>query len=272
MTDHSQGISNVWRDHRDMQQEFLRGIIRVIRHQMHEESVEQQANYLERMGAFFVPSGEYLIERFGKSIQEPGNGIFIQNDVCTLAERLAFPMRFANGTVPAFIGYSNKPDDWPDDVFFPKYVYPGKYVLEKGRWLFIEPDEMRRAIEEQYICVVDGLFDKITLQTLGINAVSLGGSMLTSWHKHYLSFIGKIIVIADNDKAGRNLYNSCRYAFKNVVEIRQPYTGDIDNFLKTDERIEVFKECFQEMRNEGFLISKEIRNGRQWGEEATKVF
>ncbi len=259
MADYTYGIQNVWKEDIDFQTEALSGIVKHIRRVDNPEICKLQFEYLKNIGAFYVPRGEYLIDRFGEDITDIQKGIFTAYGMCFLQERLAIPMRLADGTVTGFVGYSNKPSDWPEEQAFIKYGYPPKVAFAKGRYFFIEPDELERALTEQYICIVDGLFDKMMLQCLGINAVSLCGSALTEWHIMYLKFIKHVIVVGDNDLAGRKLYNICKWKLNNVVEIRQPYTGDIDDYLKTPERIAEFQRVFAEMKSEDFLISKEIK-------------
>lgn len=258
MTDLTYGIQSIWHQDHDLQVACLDAIVKDIRHIQDEEIQKLQAAYLERIGAFYVFKGEYLVDHFGSSITDPRYGAFSQFKTCYLHERLALPLRFADGSVVGFVGYSNKPADWPEDKAWVKYFYPGSETFSKGRYMFIEPDEIRKAIQEQYICIVDGLFDKIILQCLGINAVSLCGSSLTDWHQRYLNFVKYKIVIADNDIAGRKLFNACRWRLSNVVEIRQPETNDIDDYLKTPQRLARFLQVFNEMQQEGFTNSKEL--------------
>lgn len=258
MADLRYGVASVWDTDHDVQRACLEAVVSDIRHIEDPEIQKLQADYLERLGAFYVFSGEYLIQHFGKSIMDLRQGIFSPFNTCYLHRRLAIPIRFADGTVIGFIGYSNKPKDWPADRAWIKYSYPGSQVFSKGRYFFIEPDEIKKAIQDQYVCIVDGLFDKIILQCLGINAVSLCGSSLTDWHVRYLSLIKHKIVVADNDVAGRKLFNLCKWKMDNVVEIRQPYTGDIDDFLKSQDHLAAFLKVFSEMQDEGFIIPKEV--------------
>lgn len=264
MQDLDFGIKEIWKTHGDFQAEALQTIVQHIRHVSDPQIHRMLVEYLTNLGAFYVPRGEMLVEAYGSSITDPRNGMFSAMGTCFLQERLAIPLRFANGVVGGFVGYSNKPADWPEDMAYIKYNYPPKIAFNKGRYMFLEPNEFEKAISDEYICIVDGLFDKMLLQCLGVNACSLCGSALTDWHMHYLSFIKHKIVIADNDEAGRKLYNICRWRLDNVVELRQPYTGDIDDFLKTQERIENFLATFKEMQSEGFLLSKELKEPKKF--------
>lgn len=266
------GLANLWEHDEEFQLTALHGIVKHVRRVDDPAIEEMQVNYLRGLGAFYVPDNQYMKRYFGKDITSPSYGIYSVTYHCYLSERLAIPMRLMDEKVAGFIGYSNKPAGWPADTAWIKYRYPGKEVMAKDRYMFIEPHEYKKALEEKYICIVDGLFDKMILQALGINAVSLCGSALTSWHKFYLSFIPHKIVIGDNDMAGRKLFISCRAALANCVEIRQPYTGDIDDFLKDQSRIEVLLRTIEDMKSEGFLLSKTLKEVRKKPSGRTEHF
>lgn len=254
--DMSYGIRNIWKTDFEFQSDVLHGILKNIRNISDPLVSERHFNYLKNMGAFYVHSDSYISDNFGDAIKEPKYGIYNSEGQCYLAGRLAIPLLYFDGTVRGFVGYAKKPEDHsPEDVFI-KYLYPHKYAFDKGRYFFMTPEEFEKAVNDQYICIVDGIFDKIILQCLGINAVSLCGSSLTIWHQRYLSFIKHKIVVADNDIAGRRLSRFCRSILENCVEIIQTSTGDIDSLLRTENDIKNFNKVFNEMKSEGFLISK----------------
>lgn len=257
--DFTPSIMDVWERDGEFQNDAMQGIVQNIRKVTDPSIGQLQVDYLKNLGAFYVPTNNYMKEYFGPDITNREYGIYNITFRCNLLERLAIPIRFMNGRVVGFIGYSSKPTDWPADKSWIKYLYPSSDVLRKERYFFIEPQEYRKALADDYICIVDGLFDKMILQALGVNAVSLCGSALTVWHRYYLSFIKHKIVIGDNDQAGRKLFATCRSALSGCVEIRQPYTNDIDDFLKEESRIKVLLDTISEMKSEGFLISKTLK-------------
>lgn len=248
----------LWAQEEEYQTSVLQGIISNIRHIQDPEILKLHFDYLKTQGAFYIHNHDYMPQFFGDAIREPKYGVYNFENHCNLAGRLAIPIRLFDGTVRGFIGYSNKPADHnPDDVFI-KYLYPPKSAFYKGRYFYITASEYIKAVHDGYICIVDGIFDKIILQCLGVNAVSLCGSSLTEWHKRYLSFIKHKIVIADNDLAGRNFSHYCRYALENCIELIQPEKNDIDEFLRDDTAVSHFLAQFKEMQSEGFLISRQL--------------
>lgn len=256
--DLSYGIKSVWEHDRDYQIACLQGILGTIRNIGNDEILSLHLEYLTNLGAFFVHNDEYIAENFGEHIKEPKFGIYNSEGRCFLTGRLAIPLTMFDDSVRVFVGYSKKPEELSSDEIFVKYLYPPKYAFNKSRYMFITPEEYLRALREQYICIVDGLFDKIILQCLGINAVSLCGSSLTTWHKYYLSFIKHKIVVADNDIAGRHLASYCKRTLQNCIELIQSDTGDIDSYIRSGEHLQNIKNAIEEMKNEGFLISKKL--------------
>lgn len=256
--DYTTGIHNLWKDEEEYQTTVLEGIIKNIRHIENPDILKLHFDYLKTQGAFFVHNDDYMAKYFGDSIRDRKYGVYSFNDRCNLAGRLAIPIRLFDGTVRGFIGYSNKPHDYAPDEVFIKYLYPPKDAFYKGRFFYITAEEYMKAVHDGYVCIVDGIFDKIILQCLGINAVSLCGSSLTEWHIRYLSFINHKIVIADNDAAGRRFSSYCRYALENCIEIIQPETNDIDEFLRDDKAVNSFCRQFEEMKAEGFILSRQL--------------
>jgi DNA primase len=185
-------------------------------------------------------------------------GIYV-GEMCKLTYRLAMPVRLLDDTIVGFIGYTDKDDFNENNESFIKYLYPPKYVLKKSKYMYVTRQEFKKAIEEDYICIVDGLFDQKALEACGINAVSLCGSALTGEHKLYLDAIKHKIIIADNDSAGRKLASDIKAVWPTAVEIYQTQTKDIDAFLRIASRMTVLKNTIELMNQEGFILSHQLK-------------
>lgn len=248
------GIKHIYDTEYEFQRSVIRAILKEVRHIEDEEILEATLTNLMDSGAFYVIDDEYMIKHFGKDITDSKYGIYY-SDVCKYALRLVLPMVLFDGTIGGLIGYTNKNDIDEEDNSFIKYLYPNKIVLNKKRFLYIKPEEYRKAYEEQYICIVDGLFDQHALTINGYNACSLCGSAVTEYHKLYLTPIKHIIIIADNDPAGRKFAKSLKSIFPNSIEILQKTTSDIDDFLKTKEAIKRFDDLMQLIKSENFMVN-----------------
>lgn len=257
-TDFSYGVKEIWDTDPDFQTDCIKGIVKNIRGVKDDVVAQMHTNYLIDQGAFYVHNHEYMKKHFGQYVADSKYGVYDTFGRCSLAGRLAIPIRMFDGSVQGFIGYSSRPEDYsPEDVFI-KYLYPPKYAFTKSRYFYMSAEEYKKAVLDGYVCIVDGIFDKIILQCMGINAVSLCGSALTIWHRRYLSFIKHKIVVADNDSAGRKLASFCKYSLENCVELIQASAGDVDSFIRTEKDLKRFKEVFAEMQREGFVISKSL--------------
>lgn len=248
------GIEHIYNTDYDFQYRVIKAILKEVRHIEDNDILEATLTNLMKSGAFYVIDDKYMITHFGQSITDSKYGIYY-NDICKYALRLVLPMILFDGTIGGLIGYTNKNDIDPEDNSFIKYLYPNRIVLNKKRYLYIKPEEYRKAYEEQYICIVDGLFDQHALEINGYNACSLCGSAVTEYHKLYLTPIKHIVIIADNDPAGRKFANSIRKMFPRSIEILQKNTSDIDDFLKTKQDIKKFNDLMCLIKSENFTVN-----------------
>lgn len=90
-----------------------------------------------------------------------------------------------------------------------------------------------KAIEDEYLIVVDGLFDAISLSYFGYNVASFMGSTVTPERIMQLRFIKNVLVASDNDKAGMTLYGDLKKVLNNVEFLPHAKTKDIDELLKS---------------------------------------
>lgn len=261
--DFTTGLNTIWTEDKKFQTECLDGILSGIRG-LTGEPKDRLLQYMIQDQMFYVPNDIYMSEIFGEEITNFKYGIYTDG-MCKLCYRLAMPMRLLDNTIIGFIGYTNKDDFNEDSEYFIKYLYPPKYLIQKSRYIYITRDEFLKAIEEEYICIVDGLFDQKALEANGINALSLCGSDLTEYHKLYLNSIKHKVIIADNDEAGRKLAKVIKKVYPDSVEIYQGKTKDIDSYMKTVERIEDIKNTINSMKKEGFLISHKLNTGKLGG-------
>lgn len=263
--DYTRGIETIWTEDEEFQTLMLNGILENIRG-LTGEPKRRLFEYIKQDGMFYVPNDVYMHEIFGEEILGFKNGIYI-DDVCKLCYRVAMPMRLLDDTVIGFIGYSDRDDFNADSESFIKYLYPPKYLIQKSRYVYITRSEFSKALEENYICIVDGLFDQKALCANGINAISLCGSSITEYHKVYLNSIKHKVIIADNDEAGRKLARDIKRIYPNSVEIYQDSAKDIDGYLKTMSRINEIQSVISAMKQEGFLISHKLPSKRLGGDD-----
>lgn len=135
-----------------------------------------------------------------------------RGNTCVFNKRLVIPIRGFDDIVYGFVGYDNGNEltSEEDKINFVPYLYLNETVFKKEKYCFITREEYLLALQQQYICIVDGVFDKISLTAMGLPAVSLLGSNLSKYHREYLRYIPNWIVFSDNDLAGHKLYSVCK--------------------------------------------------------------
>lgn len=254
------GIKKIWTEDIEYQTAALNGILEHIRG-VQGDARDRLFEYMKSDGMFYVPSDIYMSEIFGDTIMEFNNGLYI-GEACKLCFRLAMPVRLLDNTIVGFIGYSNQDDFNEDNPAFVKYLYPPKYILQKSRYMYITRTEFEKALAEDYICIVDGLFDQKALAANGVNAVSLCGSAVTEYHKLYLDTIKHKVIIADNDAAGRKMAADLKRIWPTAVEIYQDRSKDIDSYIRTIEHITEVQQIIGLMRQEGFTLSHKLKSER----------
>ena len=222
------GMQKVWDMDGDYQEDLIRLLMSEIRN-VPECILDDYVKYLKGMHAFMNVNEEYMPTIFGESIRSVEYGVFESEVENRYDGRFMMPLQFLDNTVQGFVGWS--PVDNPLEPSI-KYLYPKKEILTKANVLFCTKDIFKKALQDGYLCLTDGLFDSISLNVIGINAASFCGSAITEFHKYALSKIKHKIIVPDNDTAGTKLWNNAKFLMSNVHAIIQAETKDIDDYLK----------------------------------------
>lgn len=245
------------------------GFYTKLANRVYENDIDNQMLYLEMFASkvrnmpldtllkyktFFVPDDFYLYDMSDGLAQNPKYGLYY-GDKCIFSRRMVTPLPDFMGNVGGFVGYDDGSDlDDSEKDTLVKYIYLGKDVFEKGRYMFITPEEYLKARKEKYIAIVDGIYDKEMLSTYGVNATSLLGTNLTDYHKYYLKEIPYWIVPYDADGAGVDLYRYAKYLNNNTVALKFLGTKDIDEKLKQHGAVEKLINTIHQMKREGFKL------------------
>lgn len=182
----------------------------------------------------YVPNDIYMLHYFGAEIAEYKYGVY-REEQCNLYKRLIYPIRGFNGQVVALGGWSCD-SEW-------KYVYSPDTLWDKSKYFYINPDDFAKALDDDYLMIVDGIFDAINLNRLGLHAASLMGSNLSNWHKQYLKMFKYIIVVPDNDNAGVHLVKMLKKYRHDVIVLWQGKYKDIDDYIKFQDTKSLIEQC-----------------------------
>lgn len=238
------GVERIYDEDFESQRIFLTHIAENIRHMPVEEF------YKRRM--FFVPNDEYMVHFFGTEILSKKYDMYYDSKMCRYYKRLAMPIQNFNGEISAFCGYDDGSEYGGEN--FIKYLYPGYSSLHKDRFLYIGRDEYVKAVQEDYIMLVDGMFDQVRLESFNFNAASIMSSNYTKYHQEYISVIKHKIVVPDNDEAGLKLARKIRESYPDAVIMYQTECKDIDQYLQKPENVKRFFQAFEYLKKTGFMF------------------
>ncbi|KSV57901.1 toprim domain-containing protein [Acetivibrio ethanolgignens] len=194
--------------------------------------------YLMSIGAFFVPNNEYMLAVFGEDLRDPEYGCYVGDD-CVWAGHLVFPIYNVADVVKGFVGfnpemYLAKKED--ATLSGNHYTLSGKRVFTKGNFLYTPKEVYKKAFDDGYLFLTDGLFDAISLNYEGFNAAAMLGSAVTDAMIMQLRFVQRVIFVTDNDQAGMKVYRRLAQSLHNVELYKQGFSKDIDELLHSDKR------------------------------------
>lgn len=165
-------------------------------------------------------------------------GIYTNKNTFLLKGRYIFPVKDMLGNIVALIGW------YPDDK---KYITTPSKFFKKGCMLFGMEQLEKTGIGKDYI-LVEGIFDCISVRSLGLNCVALMGIKATNYTKVLYTLFKGIVAIPDNDKEGRKVIANDAWKlpvngkyFKWVGSLK-----DIDDMIKYYDMKDILKDIWKE--------------------------
>lgn len=239
-------VNKIWEVDSEYQTMLVTYIAEQVRH--------MPVDILLEYKCFCVPDDTYLanitegracIEKYGLYVGES----------CRYTGRFVIPLYDFMGNVCGFSGYDDGSTVREGENHI-KYLYQDKLVFDKNRNWLIKPEEYRKAIELGYIVLTDGVFDKLMLTHAGYPSASLLGSNLSAeYHVRYLKPIPTWIVARDQDDAGTDLFNKCKYYNPNTILLDYYHAEDIDDRLKKSDGFRKLDLAFNQLKREGYKLS-----------------
>lgn len=227
------GIKKIYSEDLDTQKHYIKTICGELR--------GRELDILVDMQAFYVPNNDYMIEYFGYEITHPQFDCYTNEGECIWAHHLVIPIRDVSDKVVGFTGYNpyvalakkkeQKTKEEEEISKMARYKESSTILMDKSRF-FLCPLGFKKAIEDGYIIITDGVFDTVSIANEGFNSFCILGSTISEYVKFCLSFIDVIYVAYDNDFAGVKMYNSFKSTFPKTLAIRQNKCKDIDGFIK----------------------------------------
>ena len=191
---------------------------------------------VHRANAFYVPNDDYMIVMFGEILKNSQYDCYLLDGTCRWLNNLVFPITDLAGNVVGLAGYN--PHNYlqakeTGDKSLNYYGYSNKDLFIKGNYLYCLDGVYKKALAQGYLIITDGLFDCLSLSSYGYLAAALLGSNVNEQVLAQLTFIDRIILAHDNDEAGLRLARFLTKKLNNVVCVKQKYTKDVDDLLKT---------------------------------------
>lgn len=175
-------------------------------------------------------------------------GLLDKNGNYLLSSRYVVPIRDIEGYVCALVG-------WDPMGGSRKYVTTPTVGFNRDTTFFNIDNyaDKRYNNDDNCVYVVEGIFDTLSLRSLGLRALGNMGLQMSSIKIEILLRWGKVVAIPDNDKAGRSvnpIYNSDT-STKGMWEIKNDHVfvilplgvKDVDDFIKEFDCIDDLRGC-----------------------------
>lgn len=197
-------------------------------------------------GIFYVPDLnelDYVIGQIGTTKEDLG----ITEDMEYLFEGgFIIPVMDSNYEVLYYVNYNFLRDKSKKYI----NVYTVKYKGKEQSLKLYGMHHVKKALKEDRIVVVEGIFDVLRLAMYGIPAVAMLGTAFMPYHKSFFQRFKRVIFIPDNDDAGESSWRK----FKKAIPTSEVYRiagtdSDVDDFGAGDSM--AFKEWIKELQELG---------------------
>lgn len=183
---------------------------------------------LVQRGVFMVPFDSYIKQMHGTEIRKIMSEYYNEKG-CIFTGKLVMPLVTLNDKFMDFLLHETDIEA--------KYIYPVRGVFSKARYMQTTGSAIIDAVNKKYIVVVEGVFDEISLNAIGVPTVSLSGPVLHNNIAMFLDVIPNKIIMSDEDRAGKSLFLQCREKFRgNIVSVSMP-CKDIDEYLRVEDNV-----------------------------------
>lgn len=183
---------------------------------------------------FVYSNPEQFNPKVLRSIDDGSLGLFTEAGNFLLSDRFIFPVKDMLGNIIALIGWL------PDEK---KYVTTPSKLFSKKSLLFGLEQLKYSGIGKTYF-LVEGIFDCISVRSLGLNCVALMGITSSSCTEVLYTLFKRLIAIPDNDTEGRKVLQSDKWHLPSNASYFR-WSGrlkDIDDLCKNYEMKDTLSE------------------------------
>lgn len=125
----------------------------------------------------------------------------------TLKDRVVIPIRSATGSIITLVGWRKGASKY--------YTIPSSDFSKETHWFNLD-NALKKAFSSdsllpRSVVVVEGIFDALMVDALGIPCVATMGSDVNEFKGALLNVFDKVVCIPDNDVVGRNALHKKRW-------------------------------------------------------------
>lgn len=169
---------------------------------------------LGKQGVFKVTSDAEFMVVGATQAELKQFGVVNENGYCILSGRYVVPIRDVCGNVIAFVGWR------PNSSSLHKYVTtPTKGFARNAYFFNMQNYESCMKKNRGITFLVEGIFDTLSLQSLGFSALGNMGIPLSRYKADILKRYNKVICAPDNDKTGQSVIPFGLYRGKNLWDV-----------------------------------------------------
>lgn len=233
-----EGFKNVYKEDIDSQKKYLS----IIAEQIRNCPIETFTDY----NGVFVPNDEYMTLYFGNSCKSRE---YTNDGRCSWCNSVIFPIYDILGTPVALLGYFplNKLNT---EIQLPTYKVTSSEYFDRRKYFFGPKGVMSKSLEDNYVILTDGVFDTLSLNQAGFNALALMGSYISKEQVAYLTLIDRVYLAVDNDRAGVQLLENLQKQIKSAKGIRFNIYKDVDDVLKSEHRDKFLNQLTSAMQDD----------------------
>lgn len=196
-------------------------------------------NMLKKIGFAYLDPEVFNPDKLRKLDKNGDLGLYSDKSNFLLLERFIFPVCDMLGNIIALIGW------FPDEK---KYVTTPSKLFSK-KCLFFGMEQLKSTGIGKNYYLVEGIFDSISVRSLGFNCVALMGITVSNYTEVLYSLFKKIIAIPDNDKEGRNVIKYDKWKLPSnskYLNWKGNNLKDIDDMIKYYDMSETLKDVWNE--------------------------
>lgn len=247
--DYCNKFNAVWKYLNSCSKDFNDIVKEVCEHRLYFNSFDRWSKILKEVGVVYVTKETCDYSKFNKD-EFKDLALFTDEGNFLLNGRYILPVRDMLGNIIALIGW------YPDSK---KYITTPSKFFSKDCLFFGLEQLSSTGLGKNYF-VVEGIFDSLSLRSLGFNSVACMGISVSRVKELLYGLFGKVVSIPDNDTQGRKVVkndlwnlprNGSYFKWVGKLEFEEGAEAinikDIDRFcslFEEDEVKELLGSCF----------------------------